>query len=184
MRIRVVVLALLCSACSAATVAPSTSPTASSTPKPHRFTSARFTTTVPTGWSDSTGDARAVAAVSANGQVLMLLVVGATAFNEHIDVAVAPQPTPDDQLAGYLQSVAQNGATNLSPTQPFTVDGDPGIFITYNLMSTGGTLLKAQDMVVNHGGDTFDIVLNTAQADFAAQLPAVQSILDSWKWLS
>ena len=125
-----------------------------------------------------------MASVGAAGQVLMLLTATSTSFNEHIDVSVAAQPVADDQLAGYLQSVAQSGATNLSAAQPFSLEDGTGIFITYNLTSTGGTLLKDQDMVINHNGDTFDIVLNTAAADFDAQVAALQGILESWKWTS
>ena len=185
MHVRMTALALLCAGCSASTsTATPTARQASPAAAAHTFKSTRFTITVPRGWRDATGDQHAVASVSASGQVLMLLVAKATTLNEHIDVSVAAQPVPDDQLAGYLQSVAQSGATNLSQPRPFSVDGGTGLFITYNLMSTGGTLLQDQDMVVNHGGDTFDIVLNTAQADFARQMADVQSILSTWKWAS
>ena len=81
-------------------------------------------------------------------------------------------------------SAGPQWATNLSQPRPFAVDGGTGIFITYNLASTGGTLLEDQDMVINHGGDTFDIVLNTAQADFERQVADLQSILSTWKWAS
>jgi hypothetical protein len=130
-----------------------------------------------------TGNQSAVGSISAGGQVLMLLLAaGSATLNEHIDVSLGSQPVPQDQLAGYLQSVSHNGATNLSQPQSFNLDGDTGIFITYSLLSTGGTVLKDEDMVVNHGGDTYDIVLNTAQADFNLQLPALQMILAKWKW--
>jgi hypothetical protein len=37
-------------------------------------------------------------------------------------------------------------------------------------------------MVVNHMGDTYDIVLNTSKYAFARQLPALKLVLESWKW--
>jgi hypothetical protein len=185
MHMRMLALALLCAACSSATTTSTATSRHSSPSSPvHTFKSTRFTAAVPAGWRDATADQHAVSSVNSSGQVLMLLVTEATTLNEHIDVSVAEQPVPDDQLAGYLQSVAQNGATSLGVPRPFSVDGSTGIYITYNLMSTGGTLLEDQDMVVNHGGDTFDIVLNTAQGDFMRQLADVQTILSTWKWAS
>ena len=164
---------------------PSHTPTPTPSPSPNTFAGAKFSTVVPVGWTDKTGDQSAISSISAGGQVLMLLLATASpSLNEHIDVSLASQPVPQDQLAGYLQSVSHNGATNLSQPQSFSLDGDTGIFITYNLMSTGGTMLKDEDMVVNHGGDTYDIVLNTAQADFNLQLPALQMVLAKWKWKS
>ena len=115
----------------------------------------------------------------------MLLYAPATAAhipNEHIDVSMVAQPVPDDQLEMFLESAAQNGATNLSRAQPFDLNGSTGIFITYDLKPSTGVALHEQDMLVNHGGTTYEIVLNTAQADFAVQAPALQRVLSMWRW--
>lgn len=128
-----------------------------------------------------------MASVNAGGTVLMLLYAPPTAAglgNEHIDVSTVAQPVPDDQLDTFLNSAGQNGATNLSQAEPFDLDGNTGVFVTYDLKSSNGVALEAQDMVVNHGGNTYDIVLNTAQADFTAQLPALQKVLSGWHWTS
>ena len=37
-------------------------------------------------------------------------------------------------------------------------------------------------MVVNQGGNTYDIVLNTASATFTQDVAALQSVLNGWKW--
>jgi hypothetical protein len=37
-------------------------------------------------------------------------------------------------------------------------------------------------MIVNHGGSTYDIILNTSQFAFAEQLAGLQAILAAWKW--
>jgi hypothetical protein len=178
-----VATAMIAAACGQSTVATPT-PSASPSPGAKVFKSAKFTTVVPTGWSDETGNQSAVSAIHVAGQVLMLLYTNSPTLNEHIDVSIASQPVTTDQLGSYLQSVSQNGATNLSQPQSFNLDGSTGIFITYNLMSTAGSMLKDQDMVINHGSDTYDIVLNTAQADFDHQKAALQAILAAWKWMS
>jgi len=116
--------------------------------------------------------------------MLLYAPVTAAALHEHIDVSTVAQPVPDDQLESYLESAAQNGATNLSRAQPFDLNGNTGIFITYDLNSSSGVPLESQDMLLNHGGETFEIVLNTAQTDFASQLPALEKVLSAWRWTS
>ena len=178
-----VLLLLLCSC--GGTITPSA--TASATPAVKRFTASAFTTAMPPEWTDHTTDQQAVSSINAGGAVQMLLIAPpahASVGNEHIDVTTTSQPVPDDQLAMYLQSVGQNGATNLTQPEPFDLDGATGIFITYGLTSSNGVALMAQDMLVNHGGVTYDIVLNTAKADFNTQLPALQQVLTSWHWTS
>jgi hypothetical protein len=93
-----------------------------------------------------------------------------------------PHPIADDQLAQYLESVSQSGATNLSTAEPVNIDGVSGVMITYNLTPSPGVTAKDEDMVVNQGGDTYDIVLNTAAANFSADQAALQTVLNSWKW--
>ncbi len=114
-----------------------------------------------------------------------MLLIAPTTFtdrvNEHIDASVAAQQVPPDQLANYLQSVSQSGATNLSPVQPFDLDGASGVYITYDLSAADSTN-KAEDIVVDHGNETYDVVLNTSATDFDQQLPAMQSVLEGWKW--
>lgn len=100
----------------------------------------------------------------------------------HIDARTAPQPIPDDQLAQYLGSVSQSGATNLSTAEPIDIDGASGVMITYNLSPSAGVTVKNEDMVVNQGGDTYDIVLNTATANYTTDQAALQTVLNSWKW--
>ena len=162
-------------------------PVQSQAPGKARFNADSFSVAIPAGWTDKTKDASAVSSVNAGGTVLMLLYAPPTPAglnNEHIDVSTVAQPVPDDQLGTYLVSAGQNGATNLSRAEPFDLDGSTGIFITYDLKSSNAVLLEAQDMLVNHGGSTYDIVLNTAQPDFAAQLPALREVLSTWHWRS
>jgi hypothetical protein len=171
------------SACGAP--APTVTPSSSTSPPPGSasgggvFRAAGFTTNVPSGWTDETANQGAVAAVSGSGPVLMLLVAP---DGGHIDARTAPQPVPDDQLAQYLESVGQNGATSVSQTVPINVGGASGVVITYKLTTTSGAVSSNEDMVVNHGGNTYDIVLNTAAASFAHDTAALQVVLDGWKW--
>jgi hypothetical protein len=157
------------------------SPSASST---SLFTSTDFTASIPSGWSDQTTNESAVTAVSVSGTVLMLLIAPPSftdRVNEHIDVSIVQQTVPNDALSSYLETAAQHGATNLSPVEPFNLDHTAGLFITYDL-TAGGAMNKAEDMVVNHNNNTYDIVLNTSAADFDQQLPALQQVLNTWKW--
>jgi hypothetical protein len=149
--------------------------------------SSDLTTMVPTGWSDETQNQDVVAAVSVQGTVLMLLIAPPTASNvqyEHIDVSAVASPVPDDQLAAYLESVSAKGATNVSAPQTFELDGVSGLFVTYAYQPSGGVPHRIEDMVVNHGGATYELVLNTATADFAGQQPALDVVLGAWKWTS
>jgi hypothetical protein len=143
------------------------------------FRGTGFSTNVPSGWTDETANSSAVAAVSGSGTVLMLLVAP---DGGHIDARTAPQPVPDDQLAQYVESVSQNGATNVSQTVPVNVGGASGVVITYKLAALSGAISSNEDMVVNHGGNTYDIVLNTAAANFAHDTAALQVVLDGWRW--
>lgn len=165
-------------------------PVAAATETPiARLQATGFSTAVPHGWTDHTGDQQAVEAVGASGglQALFIAPPTGTVNNEHIDVTTVSQPVPDDQLAAYLESVAQNGATSVTTPQPFNLDGASGLFVTYNLTANASPpaqppVLKVQDMLINHAGQTYEIVLNTALANFDAQLQSLQSVLSSWKW--
>lgn len=183
--------AALLSACGS-TPATTTPPTARATDTPvPRVQATGFTVAVPRGWTDHTNDQQAVDAVAASGglQALFIAPPTGTVNNEHIDVTTVAQPVPDDQLASYLESVAQNGATSVTTPQPFNLDGASGLFVTYNLTAGASppaqpTVLKVQDMLINHAGQTYEIVLNTAMANFDTQLQSLQSVLSSWKWSS
>jgi hypothetical protein len=146
------------------------------------LTTQNFSTIIPRAWTNETSNQSAVARINASGTMQMLLFAPTTTTDEHIDVTVAAQPVPDDQVASYLQSVSQNGATNLSQPQPFAIDGATGVYITYEVMTKTGGTNQEQDMIVNHGGNTFDIVLNAAQTRFNLLLPGLQQVLSAWKW--
>lgn len=162
---------------------------ASQTPQTEVFKTALFDVAIPSGWTDTTNDVDAVKAVNVSGSLQMLLMAptaGATVNGEHIDVTTVAQPVPDDQLAAYLQSVSQNGATSVSTPQPVSLNGATGLFVTYTLTITAtppahGAVLKVEDILVNHV-QTYEIVLNTAQADFDKQSKALQQMLASWHW--
>lgn len=181
--------ALLATVIAACAGSPPATPNASASQSPaggRRFTSADFSAAIPPGWADETTNRQAVTAVHVSGTLVMLLIAPASftdRVNEHIDVSIAPQPVPSDQLGAYLQSVAQSGATGVSPVESFNVDGTSGLFVTYDL-AAGTSTNMAQDMVVNHGDNTYDIVLNTSTADFDQQLAALQQVIDTWSWRS
>jgi hypothetical protein len=168
--------------------------TAGATPTPLTGTplsTDRFATIVPAGWNSKIGDATEVAKFSSNGRVEFLIEQpppGTVQQNvndvtANINVLLLSSPVPDDQVATYLQSVSNNGATNLSSPQPFTIDGSTGQRITYD-RDIQGTPGESQDMVINHAGSTYDIVLNTSQFAFRQQQSSLGAVLSAWRWTS
>jgi len=96
----------------------------------------------------------------------------------HRERAVGQDESP---LEALLQLDAA-GSTGLSQPVPVDIDGVSGVVITYTLTSSSGVSSKNEDMVVNQGGNTYDIVLNTAVADFANDTAALQTVLNGWRW--
>ncbi|MDQ6855623.1 MAG: hypothetical protein M3Z57_00945 [Candidatus Dormibacteraeota bacterium] len=151
----------------------------------------KFTTVVPTNWSNKVDDTTEVAKFSGGGKVEMLIEQGPPGqvqqnindVTANINVLVLASAVPADQVATYLQSVSNNGATNLSAAQSFTIDGATGQFITYD-RDIQGTPGESQDMIINHGGSTYDIVLNTSQFAFSKQQSGLQAVLAAWHWNS
>lgn len=155
------------------------------------FSNARFSTVVPNGWNNKLDDQTEAAKFSNTGQLQFLVEQGPPGsvqknlndVNANINVVVVTQPVPDDRITAYLNSVANNGATNLSQPQSFTIDGATGSYITYD-RDISGTPGESQDMIVNHGGSTYDIVLNTSKFAFQQQLPGLQAVMTAWRWKS
>ena len=174
---------LLIAACGAArvTVTPSssTSATAAPTATAQPFTGAGFRTNIPAGWQDRTSNQSALAALTGTGTVLMLL---ASPDHGVIVVRITPQPVADDQLAQYLTSVTPPGATGVSPAEPVDVGGVSGVLVTYVVTPAGGAGQETEAMVLNQSGNTYDIALTTAQADFSQDAMGLQEVLDSWTW--
>jgi hypothetical protein len=186
----------LVSACGSSPPAPTTppahSPSASSTALAGTPLRAEgFTTVVPLNWTNKAGDAAEVAKFSGGGKVEMLIEQAPPGqvqpnindVTANINVLLLGSAVPPDQVATYLQSVSNNGATNLSAPQSVTIDGATGQFITYD-RDIQGTPGESQDMIINHGATTYDIVLNTSQFAFSQQQPALQAVLAAWHWNS
>jgi hypothetical protein len=177
------VATLLVTACGATTVTvtPSTSTSASSSPTaaPQPFAGTGFRTDIPAGWQDQTANQSAVAALSGSGTVLMLL---ASPDGGVIVARTTPQPVADDQLAQYLKSVTPPGAIDVSQTEPIDIDGMSGVVITFVVILSSAAAEQHEEMVVNRSGNTYAIVLGTAQASFARDEAALQAILNSWRW--
>ena len=174
---------LLIAACGAArvTVTPSssTSATAAPTAAARPFTGAGFRTNIPAGWQDQTSSQSALAALSGTGTVLMLL---ASLDHGVIVVRITPQPVADDQLAQYLTGITPPGATDVSPAEPVDVGGVSGVLVTYVVTPAGGAGQETEVMVLNQSGNTYEIALTTAQADFSQDATGLQEVLDSWTW--
>ncbi len=174
---------LLITACGATTVtvtpSSSASPGASPTATPQAFAGTGFRTNIPAGWQDQTTNQTAVSSLGGNGTVLMLL---ASPDHGQIVVRTAPQPVADDQLAQFLTTVTPPGASDVSHPEPVDIDGVSGVLITFIVVPAGGAAQEDEDMVVNQAGNTYQIVLRTAPADFATDAAGLQEILNSWTW--
>jgi len=172
-------LMLVLSACggTSATVTPSSNPSSSSTPTAEAtpFAGTGFRTNIPSGWQDQTANQSAQASLNGPGSVLMLLLAP-----DHgvIAAGTTAQPVGDDQLAMYLTSITPPGAIDVSQPEPVDIDGISGVLMTYQ----SGSATKTEQMVVNQAGNTYEIMLRTLPADFAADAAALQEVLDSWTW--
>jgi len=183
----VIVVVATLSACGGSSTS-SSSPAATVQPRA-TLTTLSFSVSIPKGWRNESTNATETSKFSQNGTVLALFEAGPPSpaqpnvndITANINIVLAASPVPDDQLAFYLTSVSENGATNVGQPQPFMVDGRAGLYITYE-RDVSGTPGQSQDMVVNYKGDTYDIFLNTSKFAFPNQLPALRQVLDSWKW--
>ena len=164
---------------------------ATATPQaPSPFTANDFSTIVPGGWTNRHSAASEVARFSGSGTVEYLIEQGPPGqprqnvndVTANINALLLNSPVPDDQLGLFLQTVSTNGATNLSTPQAINVAGAAGEVITYerNIQGTPG---ESEDIVVNHGGNTYDIVLNTSRFAFTTQVGALQAVLAAWRWV-
>ena len=150
---------------------------------------AEFATVVPTGWTNRIDDSAEVERFGGGGTVLYLveqappitLQPAAAEAVADVNVVLLSTPVPDDQLPLYLQSVTSSGATNLNTPMPYTLGGSGGEIITYD-RDIQGVPGESRELMVNHRGETFDIVLNAAQATFPAQLAGLQAVLMAWRW--
>jgi hypothetical protein len=192
----VVVGCAILTACGSPATPQSPTASASASPSPTPLTGMplrtdKFTTVLPTNWSNKVDDATEVGKFSSSGKVEMLIEQpppgqvqqNVNDVTANINVLLLAPAVPDDQVATYLQSVSNNGATNLSAPQSFTIDGATGQFITYD-RDIQGTPGESQDMIINHGGSTYDIVLNTSQFAFTKQQSGLQAVLTAWRWSS
>jgi hypothetical protein len=173
---------LLLTACGApaATVTPSVSAVTSATPASQvaPFAGSGFRTNIPVGWQAQATNQSTTSTASGTGTVLMFL-----AAPDHgvLLAKTTPQPVADDQLAPYLASITPAGAVDVSPAEPVDIDGVSGVLVTYT-GGTGSATQENEDMVVNQAGNTYEIALSTAPANFTIDSAALQEVLNSWTW--
>lgn len=148
---------------------------------PEPFAGNGFRTNIPTGWRDQTANQSDITALSGSGGGTILMLV-TSPDDGVLDVRTTSQPVPDDQLAQYLGSTKLAGATDVSQPEPVDVDGVSGVLITFEVAATGGSLQEDENIVVNTAGNTYEIALTAAQADFATDAAGLQELLNSWTW--
>jgi hypothetical protein len=146
-----------------------------------------FSTLLPKGWSNVTGDASLLAASHLTGAELVAIqwdYLGATAGITVAYVSVR-QVTPaltQKQIAPYLKTVV-GGVTLLTQPAAFMLDGSNGVFDTTSTSSQGNQY-EAQDMVIDHEGRTFEIVLTVLRAAFPEELTGFDAIMGAWRWVA
>ena len=144
------------------------------------FSASAFTTVVPDGWTDQTQNSQVVTAATNSGESQNLLLFTPSGSG-HIDVSIPTSPVPDASIPAYLASAANHGATNVSDPTSFTLGSATGQYVTYD-NDQSGTTFKSEDMVINEGSTTYEIIYIVPSDSFDSQMPALQSILSSWKW--
>lgn len=190
------VCAALLGGCGPGATAPpgSGSPTPGPTPTPlpgTPFSNSRFATIVPAGWTNRVADVAEVQKFSGSGEVEYLVEQEPTGTRQqnvndvvaNINVVRLTTTVPDDQVPQYLDSVTASGAANLSAVKPFTLDGSTGQYIVYD-RDISGTPGESEEMVVNHGGSSYDIVITTSQFAYPRQQSALEAVLLAWHWLT
>jgi hypothetical protein len=151
------------------------------------FTSAdsAFSTVLPEGWSNVAGDAALLASHHLTGALLVAIQWDYLSATEGINVAYASvqQVTPaltQQQIVPYLKTVV-GGVTLLTAPAAFTLDGSDGLFDT-SVTTSQGIQYEAQDMVINHGGRTFEIVLTVLRTAFPEELIGFNALMNAWRW--
>jgi hypothetical protein len=144
-----------------------------------------FTTTLPEGWSNVTGNASLLASHHLTGAELVAIQWDYLSATAGINVAYdsVQQITPaltQAQIAPYLKTVV-GGVTLLSAPDAFTLDGSNGLFDTSST-TVSGVDYEAQDMVINHGGHTFEIVLTVLRSAFPQEVTGFNAIMEAWRW--
>jgi hypothetical protein len=144
-----------------------------------------FSTTLPAGWSNVTGNASLLASHHLTGAELVAIQWDYLSATAGINVAYdsVQQITPaltQTQIAPYLKTVV-GGVTLLTEPAAFTLDGGNGLFDTSST-TVSGVEYEAQDMVINHGGHTFEIVLTVLRSAFPQELTGFNAIMEAWRW--
>jgi len=194
MRARVlcaVALAAAASACSSSKSSSSSPPATTAAPTTTTLppvSAQGFTSVLPPDWTNKTQDTTAISQVAptsgTNGTAILLLQPNATANGlvGHISVNIAPQPVADADIPAYLQSAGSHGATNLSTPVAKTIAGASGFEITYTVTQADGTTTKNDDIVVNHGGQTYDVIYDVPTPQFDSLHSALDLLLTNWAW--
>jgi hypothetical protein len=144
-----------------------------------------FSTTLPQGWSNVTGDASLLASHHLSGAELVAIRWDYLSATAGINVAyvsvqqVAPALT-QQQIAPYLKTVV-GGVTLLSPPAAFMLDGSNGLFDTSST-AVSGIEYEAQDMVIDREGRTYEIVLTVLRSAFPEELAGFNAIMEAWRW--
>jgi hypothetical protein len=146
---------------------------------------ATFSTQLPAGWSNVTGEAALLATHHLTGAELVAMhweYLGATQgiAVAYTSVQLVTPPLAATRIAAYLKTLVP-GVTLLIQPAAFTVDATSGLYDTTSATSAGNDY-AAQDMVINHGGRTFEIVLTVLRSVFPAVLPGFNDLMNAWRW--
>jgi hypothetical protein len=183
-------LAAVAAACSSSKSPSSTPPTTAlpTTTTLPPVSAQGFTSVLPPDWTNKSQDSTAISQVAptsgTNGTDILLLQPNATSNGlvGHISVNIAPQPVADADLPAYLQSAGSHGATQLSTPEAKSIDGASGFEMTYTVTQADGSTTRNDDIVVNHNGQTYDVIYDVPTAQFDSLHAALDVLVANWKW--
>ena len=184
--------AALLAACGSATATGNTPPASSSTSTRSTtststvagtpFISAAFSTIIPDRWEDSSAN------ICTGKQALMCQFTRSSTSNAAVAMISAdpmPQPVADADLASALQKLVTDQGAQQVQTGSLKIGTDDAPAVTYSTSNAGYAPDQDEDLLVNHGGQTYRIhfqVETGPSNQFSTYAPAFQAVLSAWAW--
>lgn len=139
-----------------------------------------YTVERPAQWQDGTKQGRKQGVFNFD----LVLVKPRKSFNTNVNIlrAQAPGVDLDDLRRGYRGELDSIGATNVTDSEPISVDGDKGITYRYLKKTPNGDSVRGRQVLVVHAGYVHSITLTAIASEFATAQDEFDSILDSWRW--
>jgi hypothetical protein len=132
------------------------------------------------GWRDATKQASQSAF-----RFDVVIVKPRKRFSTNVNIIRVKAPrevAPKDLRDTYRGELDSIGATGVTDSTPFAVDGDDGITYQYDKKAPTGDQLRGRQVLVVHGGYVHTITLTATDSQFEAANKQFDSMLSSWHW--